>query len=151
MLTVYHCTLPTERCQDDQTERKCKYNSTFDTDFTNCEFTTLNCVNSYCTAVIYSLSRDCLFVNIGANVSQPIHCCLCYTRETGPFMGQVIWGCSIATSSLLPSGNYSVKQSQNKLHRLTFLNFIVHNAYWHILAVRTSHRLSYMFSSLPSD
>ena len=101
-------------CQDDQTDRMCNYNSAFDTS-TDCVSTTLNCVNSICEAAINELSRGCQFMNITANVSQPIHCCLCSTSTTGPFMGQLIWGCSITTPSslsLLPSGEYTNYQAK---------------------------------------
>ena len=92
-----HFTDSTEPCQDGQINRKCNFNTAFDTSI-DCVSTTLNCVNSKCTAVINTLTRGCLFMNIGANVSLPIHCCLCYTSDTGPFMGQLTWDCSIATS-----------------------------------------------------
>ena len=39
-------------------------------------------------------------MNIGANESHPIYCCLCLTSDTSLFKGQPIWQCSIITPSL---------------------------------------------------
>ena len=109
-LQLNHCTLSTAPCRD-ETDRKCNFNGAFDTNTTICVSTTLNCVNSKCTAVINNtVPRECQFVNIGANVSQPIHCCLCSTSETVPLMGKLLWDCNITTpSSLLTLNINSVK------------------------------------------
>ena len=97
------CTLSTEPCRD-EFDRKCAFNSAFDTNFTICVSTTLNCEDSMCTAVINTEPRGCQFMNVRANVSQPIYCCPCYPSTSG-----LLWGCSITTPSLsLSSGEYSI-------------------------------------------
>ena len=88
--------------------QNCTYNLNYDINTYKCVSTTLNCttVNSKCTAVINSFSRGCQFMNIGANVSQPIHCCLCSSTQPS---GLLLWDCSIVSPSLslLPSGEHS--------------------------------------------
>ena len=106
LLTVcYHCTLFTDICQD-ETDRWCTFNSEFDPGF-DCVSTTLNCVNSKCTAVIHAVPRGCQFTK--AEAPQPIHCCLCYPSTPGP----PLWNCIATTPSLslLPSGEYSIALS----------------------------------------
>ena len=89
-----------EPCQD-YNHRNCTFKPSFDTNITQCVTTTLNCVNNDCKTEINMLKRDCQFMNIGANVSKPIHCRLCVPGD-----GPLIWGCTIITPSLslLPSG-----------------------------------------------
>ena len=105
LLVPYHCyTLSTELCQ--ATTNICGINTAFDTNRTQCVSTTLNCTNNGCTAVIKTVTREvCQVMNIGANVSLPIHCCMCYLGATN--ISNLRWGCNIITSfslSLLPSG-----------------------------------------------
>ena len=87
-LQLNHCTLSTAPCQD---ETVCHFNSAFDTNTNDCMSTTLNCVDSYCEAVINTVSRNCEFMNIGANVSQTIYCCPCFkANATDPL--NLLWG-----------------------------------------------------------
>ena len=91
-----------EPCQDDN-NRNCTLDMSFDKDTTQCVTTTLNCVSNDCEAEINMFIRDCQFINIGVNesLSQPIDCCVC-----APGDGPLTWGCTIITPSLslLPSG-----------------------------------------------
>ena len=105
------CTLSTEPCQD-ETNMKCNYNSNYDTN-SSCVSTTLNCVtNTFCEAEINTVSRGCQFINIGANESQPISCCLCSKANTTDPVN-LIWECSIiATPSLSP-----LSSGEQKSHR----------------------------------
>ena len=106
LLVPYHCcTLSTESCQP-RTNITCGFNSAFDTNRTECVSTTFNCKNNDCTAEINTVTREiCQSMNIGANVSLPIHCCMCYQGATN--ISNLRWGCNITTSPsllLLPSG-----------------------------------------------
>ena len=89
-----------EPCQDEKD--RCNFNSGFDTNITQCVSTTLSCGNNHCTTVINTLTRDCQFINIGANVSLPIHCCVCGISHI------LSWDCNITTPSsiLLVLGEY---------------------------------------------
>ena len=117
--TMLHCTLSTEPCHNDDTDRKCSFNSNFDISFV-CVSTTLNCVN-YCTAVINTQSRGCQFMNVGANVSQPIYCCLCNSSDTSPLKGQTIWDCNITTPTLIPSGEHAKTSLRPRLNANIYL------------------------------
>ena len=100
------CTFSTEPCQY-ETGMKCNYNSNYDTN-SSCVSTILNCVtNTYCEAEINAVSRGCQFINIRANESQPINCCLC-SKANASDPVNLIWECSIIATpslSLLPSGD----------------------------------------------
>lgn len=101
--------LPTELCQNDIDDMNCNYNSNYDNTIVTCVTTTLNCVtDTYCEAVINTQPRDCQFMNIGANESQPIYCCLCNTS----ILSFPLWKCSIITPSLHVSSskyNYNIQ------------------------------------------
>ena len=103
-LYTHYCTLSTELCQDED-DRNCNYNSGYDKNI-NCVSAVLKCLNNYCKTMIKTLVRGCRFMNIGANISQPIHCYLCNTSEKGQHSGQLLWQCNITTPtpSPLPSG-----------------------------------------------
>ena len=83
-------------CQDEN-DGKCNFNSAFDTSITQCVSTTLNCVKNFCTAEVNTIARDCQFMNIGANVSLPIHCCVCVFSDN-----IILWDCNITTPSSTP-------------------------------------------------
>ena len=105
---MYYCVLSLEPCQDEN-DIKCNFNSAFDTNITQCVSTTLNCVKNFCTAVINTVKRGlCQFMNIGANVSLPIHCCVCGNRDHIISPISLSWDCNITTPSsiLLVLGEY---------------------------------------------
>ena len=115
-----------EPCQDDN-NRNCTLDDSSDTNVTQCVTTTLNCVNNDCEAVINKFMRGCQFINIRANVSQHIHCCVCVPDD-----GPLTWSCTTIppSLSLLPSGECSNSEPiyhDNTLSAVTIVTITEYN------------------------
>ena len=91
----------TEYCSDGKFT--CQYNSGYDMN-TDCMNTTLQCMDSDCTALLNRLPRLCFFdTSIGVNLtSQPIRCCFCNDSNITP---PLWWDCGGDTTTFASPSN----------------------------------------------